>query len=332
MMPLDESFLLHRLLKRAGRRISTGDGHGDDDDDWTQVFGQRGVWGLVARDLLLLKNQIPFFVLRALFKLLKDDRAADREDVLVQGGLQLFASLRPGGGGPAASGRSRSSSSAMITCRDVHHLLHLFYMSIDISRPQQEHQHQEQELWVPCATELEDAGVTFRAKRSTATSFLDVSFHGGVLEIPPLELYDDSEALFRNLIAFEQTYPHMPAHVTAYAVLMDCLIKTPEDMRLLHREGVLVSHMNGDRDVATGFFSRACAQARISSGESYLSFVMGDVVRYQSARWPRWRAALVRNYLSNPWVVTSLAAAIFLLIMTVLQTYFTVYAYFKPPN
>jgi hypothetical protein len=40
----------------------------------------------------------------------------------------------------------------------------------------------------------------------------------------------------------------------------------------------------------------------------------------------------VRNYLSNPWVVTSLAAAIFLLIMTVLQTYFTVYAYFKPPN
>jgi hypothetical protein len=81
-----------------------------------------------------------------------------------------------------------------------------------------------------CAKELEEAGVRFRA-RVKAKTFLDVSFHGGgVLEIPPLQLYDSSEALFRNLIAFEQTYLDTPGHVTSYAIFMDCLIKTPEDM------------------------------------------------------------------------------------------------------
>uniref|UniRef100_A0A0A8YGL3 Uncharacterized protein n=1 Tax=Arundo donax TaxID=35708 RepID=A0A0A8YGL3_ARUDO len=322
MMLLDGCFLLHRLLKLARR--STDD---DDDDDWTQVFGRCGVWGLVTRDLLLLKNQIPFVVLRALFKHLKS-RAGERDDVLIEGGLRLFASLRPGPTG----------SSSSITCRDVHHLLHLLYLSIDISPAPKPGPQDELQWWVPCATELVEAGVSFRAKQQQGTatlSFLDVSFRGGfrrgVLEIPPLELYDYSEPLFRNLIAFEQTYPHTPGHVTAYAIFMDCLIKTQEDMRLLHQSGVLVSHMNGDMDVATRFFSRVCAQAHISSGQSYLAGVMGAVVRYQSRHWPRWRTALVRNYFSNPWVTTAFLVGSVILVATLLQTFFAVYGYFKPP-
>uniref|UniRef100_A0ACD5WGR6 Uncharacterized protein n=1 Tax=Avena sativa TaxID=4498 RepID=A0ACD5WGR6_AVESA len=85
------------------------------------------------------------------------------------------------------------------------------------------------------------------------------------------------------------------------------------------------------RDATTRFFSAISPQAHTSGDLNYLAGVMAEVVRYQSGRWPRWRASLVRNYLSNPWVITSVVAAVFLLCFTVLQTFFAAYAYFNPP-
>ncbi|CAN6329386.1 unnamed protein product [Urochloa humidicola] len=316
---LDGCFVLHRLLKYA-RRGNNGGGD-DDHDDWTLLFGRCWVWGTVKRDLLLLSNQIPFFVVRKLFKIL----IGEGEGVLVHGGLQLFSSLHP-----------RPLHSAPIACKDVHHLLHLLYLSIDlpapddVSKPPQPPS--ELTRWVPCAKELEEAGVKIMPRKN-AKSFLDVSFRGGVLEIPLLRLFDYSVPLFRNLIAFEQTYPATASRVTAYAIFMDCIVKTAEDVRILHRSGVLVNHMNGEReDTALGFFSGLCAEAHTSADRNYLAGVMEEIARYQRGRWPRWRAALVRDYFSNPWVTTAVVAGAIGLSLTVLQTVYSVYGYYKPPS
>ncbi|KAG2582592.1 UPF0481 protein At3g47200-like isoform X2 [Panicum virgatum] len=334
-MLLDGCFVLHRLLKYA----RTGNGGGDDHDDWTLLFGRCWVWGTVKRDLLLLSNQVPFFVVRKLFKLLGSN-AGEGEDVLVHGGLQFFSSLHP-----------QPLHSAPIACHDVHHLLHLLYLSIDLPPPPPPDDSPESnkqpwhaaaaavpssELtrWVPCAKELEEAGVRFRPrKRGAAKSFLDVSFRGGVLEIPPLQLFDYSVPLFRNLIAFEQTYPTTPGRVTAFAIFMDCIVKTSEDVRILHRSGVLVNHMNGERDAtALGFFTGLCTEAHTSADRNYLAGVMEEVVRYQRGRWPQWRAALVRDYFKNPWVTTAVVAGAIGLALTALQTFYSVYGYYKPHN
>lgn len=347
VMLLDGCFILHRLLKyaRIARReansssgTGTGSGSGkddedDDDDDWTQVFGRCWVWGFVTRDLLLLENQIPFFVVQKLFEQLRTD-PDETSDVLVAGALRLFRSLRP-----------QRLHSSPISSRHVHHLLHLFYLSVGFPEAAAaaapgvntiRHAVPPSELphWIPCARELEDAGVKFRARKVAGSmSFLDVRFHGGVLEIPELQLYDYSEPLFRNLIAFEQTYPFTPGHVTAYAIFMDCLVTSPEDMRLLVLSGVLVNQMSGagERD-AVGFFGRLCAEAHLASDRNYLAGLIGQVDRYRRSSWPRWRAALVRNYFSSPWVTISLLAAIFLLALTMCQTFFAAYSYFKPPK
>uniref|UniRef100_M8BDY4 Uncharacterized protein n=1 Tax=Aegilops tauschii TaxID=37682 RepID=M8BDY4_AEGTA len=337
-MLLDSCFVLHRLLKHAGK----GKGNNDyDDDDWNQQLGRCWVWGTVKRDLLLLSNQVPFFVLQALFKQLGNDRGTG--DILVNCGLQLLSSLRPG-----------RLHNAPIICGDVHHLLHLFYLSIDLpprdwepsntktrgirsnlSRPpvkrrppnsKPAHDSISRELlavpeaeltwWVPCAKELEEAGVRIRARRYGAKSFLDVRFRRrrGILEIPPLELFDYSVPLFRNLIAFEQTYPSTPGRITAYAIFMDCLLKTPQDRG----------------ETAMGFFSSLCAEAHTSADRNYLAGVMDQVLKYQKRKWPRWRAALVSGYFTNPWVTTSVVAAVILLTMTVLQSFYAVYGYYKP--
>ncbi|KAM0871096.1 hypothetical protein ACQ4PT_039599 [Festuca glaucescens] len=330
MMLLDGCFILHRLLKYASRAAMEADGGSydqlDDDEDWTQVYGRCGLWQLVTRDLLLLENQIPFFVVRELFQQLKNEDEA--EELLVTGALRLFRSLRP-----------QMMHRSPIACDDVHHLLHLFYLSVGL--PPGDHQQQlslgqrdellsELPQWIPGAKELEEAGVRFR-KRKNATSFLDVRFARGVLEIPQLELNDSSESLLRNLIAFEQTYPNTTRDISTYAVFMDCLVTSEEDMRILDLHGILVNHLNSRR-VAWRFFSAITGQVHWSTEENYLVGLMGAVDRYRNRRRHKWRAALVRNYFSNPWVTMSVLAALLLLVMAVLQTFFTVYAYFKPPK
>ncbi|CAL5092689.1 unnamed protein product [Urochloa decumbens] len=325
-MLLDGCFILHRLLKYA--RPENG---GGDRDDWSLLFGRCWVWGTVKRDLLLLSNQVPFVVVRKLFKLLVGEGSGG-EDVLVAGGLNFLSSLHP-----------RPLHSAPIDCRGVHHLLHLLYLSIDLppsQQPRRQHQHlppSELTRWVPCAKELEEAGVKLKPRATNkAKSFLDVGFRGGVLEIPPLRLFDYSEPLFRNLIAFEQTYPATASRVTAYAIFMGCLVKTPDDVRILHRRGVLENHMNGagrdDDSALVGFFAGLCAEAHTSADRDHLATVMVEVVRYQSGRWPQWRAALKRDYFSNPWAIAAVVAAATGLALTVLQTFYSVYTYYKPPQ
>lgn len=83
---------------------------------------------------------------------------------------------------------------------------------------------------------------------------------------------DYSEPLFRNLITFEQTRPFTPGHVTAYAIFMDSLVTSPEDMRLLLIiSSVLVNQMNGERDATTGFFGRLCTEAHLDADRNYLA-------------------------------------------------------------
>jgi hypothetical protein len=333
LMIRDGCFILHRLLKYACRAKMEADGvsgqFDDDDEDWTQVYGRCFVWQFVTRDLLLMENQIPFFVIRELFKQLRNED--ESEELLVTGALRLFRSLRP-----------QIMHSLPITCDDVHHLLHLFYLSVGLppsGRLQQLHSHRRRDddrllselpQWIPCAKELEEAGVQFRTRRNT-TSFLDIKFDCGVLEIPQLDLDDFSESMFRNLIAFEQTYPDTARDVSTYAFFMNCLVTSPEDMRILGLHGILVNHLNSRRGVAWRLFSDIVAQVHWSA-DNYLVGLMDAVNRYRDSRRHKWHAALARNYFSNPWVTMSVFAALLLLAMAVLQTFFTVYAYFKPPS
>ncbi|KAK3139187.1 hypothetical protein QOZ80_5AG0379200 [Eleusine coracana subsp. coracana] len=348
-MLLDGCFILHRLLKyaRIARREAAANNNSssssnppataaaaaaidlqeeEEDGDWTLLFGRVWVWRFVMGDLLLLENQIPFFVVETLFQQLRTD-PDESSDVLVVGARRIFLSLRP-----------QMLLSSPVACHDVHHLLHLFYLSVGLptttTAAKPTLPPSELAQWVPCARDLEEAGIKFRARKGGATSFLDVRFHRGALEIPLLQLYDYSEPLLRNLIAFEHTCPFTPGHVTAYAIFMDCLVASPEDVRLLQLSGVLENHLSGDRDrdAVKSFLSRLCHEVHMSAHRNYLNDVIKEVNAYQRARWPRWRAALVRNYFTNPWVATSLAAAVFLLALTMLQTFFAAYSYFKPPN
>ncbi|KAK1293111.1 hypothetical protein QJS10_CPB17g01059 [Acorus calamus] len=131
---------------------------------------------------------------------------------------------------------------------------------------------------IPSAADLKEAGVKFKAKKNV-TSFLDVTFYGRVMEIPPLAIYDMTESMPRNLIALERCYMNTGDHATRYALFMDCLARGPRDVSVLREEGIIMNWLSGDEEPARMFNSMS------SSWRS--SAIRGSTITFRdcSSKW-----------------------------------------------
>ncbi|XXG87368.1 hypothetical protein AAC387_Pa11g2073 [Persea americana] len=122
-------------------------------------------------DLLLLENQIPFFILERLFDLMN----------------------------PSGSFRLRESASKFFfpdygTVKDritnsnirIRHLLHLVHTSYVLFP--KDYTKSCDDPTIPCASRLKELGIRFRKSEVSDTNFLEIKFHKGVIEIPKIEL------------------------------------------------------------------------------------------------------------------------------------------------
>ncbi|KAG1334049.1 UPF0481 protein [Cocos nucifera] len=310
MLMLDGCFLLNLLL-----RYADGPEKAElDDDDATPIVSRLWIWDVVRHDLLLLQNQIPFFVIQSLYELLNPH---DKKNTnLVDCAINYFSPLDPC--------RKPKQTRFYIPVEDVHHLLHLIYLSL-LPCPQYCKSRPgccESDRWIPSATELGQAGIKFKRRNKACApgflSFLDVKFSDGVMEIPRLMVHDYSVSLLRNFIAFEQCYAGTQCHVTAYAAFMDFLIKTEKDVRLLYQNDILINSMTVDRD-ATLFFSRLRYQVHHPQDTNYLRRLLLDVNDYRQSKWRKWRLELFRDYFYSPWSIISAGAAALGLLVAIAQ-------------
>ncbi|XP_039139558.1 UPF0481 protein At3g47200-like [Dioscorea cayenensis subsp. rotundata] len=284
------------------------------------------VWTMMLFDLVKVENQIPFIMIQTLFNELKTPR--DKNINLVKIAHDLLKPIHP-----ASHYKNSVSDQPLPQSNDVHHLLHLFHSTIVPSAECLKINSMEQEMdyeWIPSATELQLAGVEFVSKKGNTHSFLDISFKNGTIEIPQISLYDDTETLFRNLIAFEQCYPNAKYYLTGYVFFMDYMINTTKDVELFELKGILINYL-GTADAATTLINQLCHNI-YDPGNNYLLGSILQVQNHYKSRWHKWRARLMRDYFDNPWAIVSLVAALILLLLTVQQSFFTAYAYFRPPK
>ncbi|CAD6339326.1 unnamed protein product [Miscanthus lutarioriparius] len=205
-------------------------------------------------DLLLLENQIPFFVVTKIYELLVDDESITPrlltdnlarfiEGILVHFPLSIQDTNRP---------------------RDFDHLLHLCYMYFKPThRMQDNHKMKKTAGYIYnllCsgfkAEEYHEAGVEFTERifdEHEPHSLLDIEFRNGLLHIPCLPIDDKSGTVFRNLLAFEQTCPSVGNDLASYVYFMSQLISVPDDVALLSRKGVIVDQLESDKDVSSLF-------------------------------------------------------------------------------
>ncbi|KAJ3683521.1 hypothetical protein LUZ60_013748 [Juncus effusus] len=319
MLLLDGCFILEYFLKYQEKEI-----------DFLCDVG----WGgpTIISDLLLLENQIPFFIIHKLASISSNPmKNCVKECELVS---DLF-SLLP---------YREMLTSPEISCDKIHHLLHLYYVTMmpkshnkplnhealkrtlswKWMRHPEESKKTEKSLSViiPCAAELHESGVKF--KRNSSHCLFDIKFKKGILEMPLLVVDNTIRIILTNLVAFEQTQIRKTKIFTSYVVLWNMLVDTSHDVSLLERCGIveLVQHNEAQ---AADFFNDLAECWSMDYDDHYYAGLFLQLQNFCGSTWNRYRAGLMREYFNNPWSSISVVAAVFLLILTVIQTYYTVY-------
>ncbi|KAM3299366.1 hypothetical protein ACQJBY_040722 [Aegilops geniculata] len=199
--------------------------------------------GAVVRDtVFLLENQIPLLVLVKIHQLFTgdaDSSVLQNISVAVQELLQaqLYISKKPR---PAPQQSS--------------HLLHLVHHYFQPTNPPPERAGSTARRtgrWRR-ATEYRCHGnVRFKPKdmvEGKESTILDVSYQGGTLWIPRLQVNSNTWTILRNLMALEEQMTRRP--VTAYCVFLSQVAGTVEDVKLLVRAGIVQQFLSSEKQVA----------------------------------------------------------------------------------
>ncbi|KAK7410275.1 hypothetical protein VNO78_00933 [Psophocarpus tetragonolobus] len=257
---------------------------------------------VISLDLLLLENQLPFFVLARLFNL----SFAGNNDIpsFIELTVHYFNPYN----------RSKLSFNN-ISIKHFTDLLRIFHLQ----HPRQRRPRRTAELMthLPSATELSEAGLSFKVHESDC--LLDLTFSGGVLKMTELTVEDRTEVLFRNMLAFEQChYPHQ-TYIADYVGVLYFLVNTSRDVDILVQNKVLVNWIGDTHSVANLFNSlgKHISQSNFNSHFIHLGHDLNDFHRNLCNNL---KSTLRREYCKSPWQTAASIAAILLLIMSFIQT------------
>ncbi|KAJ8770705.1 hypothetical protein K2173_021352 [Erythroxylum novogranatense] len=311
------------------------------------IFAMRGSMHSIQRDMIMIENQLPLFILDRLLGLQLND--PDQTGLVAKLAVRFFDPLMPNDEPLSENDRNKLESSlGYATTFDPLsdlgglHCLEVFRRSLLRTGPKlapriwmRRWSHnrrvadKRRQQLIHCATELKEAGIKFKKRKTDR--FWDIKFKNGVLMIPRLLIHDGTKSLFLNLIAFEQCHFDCSNDITSYVIFLDNLINSPEDVAYLHYSGIIEHWLGSDAEVAD-LFNRLCQEVVFDINDSYLYQLSADVNSYYNHKWNAWRATLKHKYFSNPWAIISFIAAVVLLLLTSAQTFYAVYAYYRPSS
>jgi len=145
-------------------------------------------------------------------------------------------------------------------------------------------------------------------KRPEKSSSLDIRFSNGILEIPQLKIFDQTEILFRNLQAFEQFHGRN-AHtfINDYIYFISCVVRAPNDVEVLVNNGSLTNMLSSNQAVSDLF--KSPNKENICSTNNFLWGVCKELDSHCRKPWHKWKATLKQVYFNNPWTGISVVAA-----------------------
>ncbi|MCL7036862.1 hypothetical protein MKW94_006451 [Papaver nudicaule] len=343
MMVIDGLFIIELFLSYYLRKFFRVD---EDLVDADPLRCNNWLWIGVKRDLLLLENQLPLFVLEHLFDILvfkekfegvplmkiilyffKNESGllpaklpldANLEHCIEEAKhlLDLLAMLLK----PSPKTTSHSPSSPW----NIKNIMMKCTSRVDDSTGENKRA-QKRTLWmppdfIPSAAELSRAGVKFK-KGSDELTFMDIKFVDGTFEMPQIVIHNETALMLRNLIALEQSHDKS-IDMICYATLMDSLINSAEDVEVLRNQGIIVNYFGCHEDVSN-IFNNLCFE-ETSNNHDYYHNLSEEVGVYYKKSWHTWKATLKREYFNSPWTIISVFAATLLILLTITSTVFTI--------
>lgn len=142
--------------------------------------------------------------------------------------------------------------------------------------------------------------------------------------MPRIVVDDFMGSFFPNCVAYEQCYVACSKHFTTYATLLDCLMNINKDVEYLCEQKIIENYFGTESAVA-GFVNTLGRDVAFDIEKCYLKELFIEVNEYyNNSRHVTW-ASFKNTYFSSPWSFISALAALILLILSIVQTIFTVY-------
>ncbi|CAN6726777.1 unnamed protein product [Malus baccata var. baccata] len=142
-------------------------------------------------------------------------------------------------------------------------------------------------------TELNEAEIRFKKSKTT------------ILRLLTVVMDDTTESMFLNLIALERFHVGAGNKVTSYMFFMDNIIDNVGDVALLHAK-------------FANLFNSLSKDITLDPDSSF------------NAPWNVWCAILVHTYFRNPWAIISLIVGVFLFVLTIAETEYSINPYYFP--
>ncbi|XP_054815262.1 UPF0481 protein At3g47200-like isoform X2 [Prosopis cineraria] len=263
----------------------------------------------INKDLLLLENQLPFFVIEELFNLAFP---LDHRDLpsFFDLSCQYFNYFNV----------QKLKPNNDVSINHFTDLLRQFYLPR--TRPETDSfLEAANHVLLYSASKLQEAGIKLKA--STSKCLLELKFSGHTLEIPKILVEDSTEKLFRNMIALEQCHYPRESYITDYAMVLDCLINTHKDVDVLVHRKIVTNYLGDTNDVAAmvnGLWKNVVHE---NFNSEYLD-TCRRLNEFCEHWWQKKKMALRRDYCRTQWQFVVSIAGVMLLILSVVQTIFSI--------
>ncbi|XP_044494249.1 UPF0481 protein At3g47200-like [Mangifera indica] len=305
MILLDSIFIIEVLLRNNYKTLINE----KQDHIFMQPYLIQDIW----YDMWLLENQIPFFILDEFLNLSEVVSTIPVETdypTIIYLTYKFFESLE------AVNGKLKMLADCKEEVKHFTDFLRICHLPSE--RPPRPRE--KKAITAPSATQLHQAGVKFKLSQSNES--FDIKFERGTLHIPQMKVQLETESLFRNLIAFEQRHS-TDNYINDYVFIIHHLVNTPEDVELLVENQIIESWLP-DKEGVSKLINSLSGGSTLNPQNFYFSKLCEDLKEYCEKRYNVWRANLKQNYFNTPWSIISVFAAIFLILLTVLQAVYSV--------
>ncbi|XP_047176453.1 UPF0481 protein At3g47200-like isoform X2 [Vigna umbellata] len=245
---------------------------------------------IMLYDLLLLENQLPFYVLDNLYSISSQFAASYDSTYRRNCNIPSFIELTY-----RFFDYFNRSQLTFVNNNEIKHftdLIRFFHLKLPSGEEEVFSRSNELLKHLPSATELSEAGVRFK---------------------------DTSELVFRNMVALEQCHYPYKSYITDYIVVLDVLVNTSHDVDLLVRKGILVNFL-GDSDSAAKMINGLGKNVLQTNFSCHYFRLCEDLNAFCRNPCRKLMSTLKRDYCKGPWQTAATIAAMVLLVLSFVQT------------
>ncbi|GLJ34993.1 hypothetical protein SUGI_0704200 [Cryptomeria japonica] len=183
------------------------------------------------------------------------------------------------------------------------------------------------------AAKLKKAGVVFQAMEHGGIHDISFQKETGKLLLPQIDVGVWTEAILRNLLAYEACYKSGSSEiletssdedqklVTRFVLFMSQLVETEKDADVLREEKIIQNNLGDSKEVARMW--NDMNSSRWIPKCNQFDDITRELNGYIGQQWVVWFAEIWEQYFSKPWLVLAVIVAIIVFAQTVVSLWAT---------